>query len=191
MINVLIADQSYVVRRGFTSLLEEFSEVEVVHVVESESDFLGVITRNQPDILLINTSFLSGERRLLLNDEILRDVTVFYVFNTELASGSLPNHLSLLESKSELGEKISEAIKSFKNKSETGESEEISTRERLILKHVALGQTNKEIANELFISMHTVISHRKNITRKLGIKTVSGLTVYAILNNIIHMDDIS
>jgi len=39
MINVLIADQSYVVRRGFTSLLEEFSEVEVVHVVESESDF--------------------------------------------------------------------------------------------------------------------------------------------------------
>ena len=148
MINVLIADQSYVVRKGFTSLLEEFSEVEVVHVVESENDFLSVITRNQPNILLINTSFLSGERRQLLNDELLGDIYIFHVFNTELASGSLPNHLSLLESKSELAEKISVAIKSFKNKSKPEESEDISTRERLILKHVALGQTNKEIANE-------------------------------------------
>ena len=58
-------------------------------------------------------------------------------------------------------------------------------------KKLLLEKTNKEVANELFISTHTVISHRKNITRKLGIKTVSGLTVYAILNQIISMEDIS
>ena len=51
-------------------------------------------------------------------------------------------------------------------------------------------KTNKEIADNLFISAHTVITHRKNITRKLGIKTVSGLTVYAILNKIIQMEEI-
>ncbi len=56
----------------------------------------------------------------------------------------------------------------------------LSERELSILKLVALGNTNNEIAERLFISTHTVMTHRKNITRKLGIKTVSGLTVYAI-----------
>lgn len=61
----------------------------------------------------------------------------------------------------------------------------LTERERDVLKEVALGKTNKEIAEELFISFHTVISHRKNITEKLGIKSISGLTVYAILNKLI------
>ncbi|MBL4560611.1 MAG: response regulator transcription factor [Labilibaculum sp.] len=69
-------------------------------------------------------------------------------------------------------------------------SEIISSREKNILKHITLGLTNKEIADQLFISIHTVVTHRKNITQKLGIKSVSGLTVYAILHNIISMDEV-
>ena len=45
---------------------------------------------------------------------------------------------------------------------------------------------NKEIASEFNISIHTVISHRKNISRKTGIKSVSGFVVYALLNNLIE-----
>jgi DNA-binding CsgD family transcriptional regulator len=55
---------------------------------------------------------------------------------------------------------------------------------------VALGFTNKEIAERLFISTHTFITHRKNITRKIGIKTVSGLTVYALLNHLIETEEL-
>ena len=47
---------------------------------------------------------------------------------------------------------------------------------------------NKEIADLYSISIYTVITHRKNITRKTGIKTVAGLTVYALLNNLIDVN---
>jgi len=67
----------------------------------------------------------------------------------------------------------------------------ISDREKEIVKLVALGKTNKEISDALFISPHTVITHRKNITAKLGIKTIAGLTVYAILNGLIDPEDLT
>jgi len=66
---------------------------------------------------------------------------------------------------------------------------QLSEREKEILKLVALGFTNKEIGEKLFISSHTVIAHRKNITAKLGIKTIAGLTVYAVLNRIISSEE--
>ena len=70
------------------------------------------------------------------------------------------------------------------------EGEELSAREKEILVSVAKGKLNKEIADEYNISIYTVITHRKNITRKTGIKTVAGLTVYALLNNLIDMNSV-
>ncbi len=63
----------------------------------------------------------------------------------------------------------------------------LSAREKEVLVCVAKGMINKEIADQLHISIHTVITHRKNITRKTGIKTVAGLTVYALLNNLLEI----
>ena len=64
----------------------------------------------------------------------------------------------------------------------------LSNREVEVVQLVALGKTNKEISNALHISTHTVITHRKNITSKLGIKTIAGLAVYAVLNGYIDPD---
>ena len=68
--------------------------------------------------------------------------------------------------------------------------EALSEREKEILVSVARGLLNKEIADRHNISINTVITHRKNITRKIGIKTVAGLTAYAILNNLIDINSI-
>lgn len=70
------------------------------------------------------------------------------------------------------------------------EGGELSPREKEILVCVAKGMLNKEIADACNISIYTVITHRKNITRKTGIKTVPGLTVYALLNNLIDMNSV-
>lgn len=77
----------------------------------------------------------------------------------------------------------------FHEKKYDNPEEILSDREKEIVKLVALGNTNKEISDNLYISPHTVITHRKNITAKLGIKTIAGLTVYAVLNGIINPDE--
>ena len=70
-----------------------------------------------------------------------------------------------------------------------GESE-LSDREKEILVCVAKGMINKEIADTLSISVNTVITHRRNITHKIGIRSIPGLTVYAILNNLIDISEV-
>lgn len=70
------------------------------------------------------------------------------------------------------------------------EKEALSEREKEILVGVAKGLLNKEIADMYNISTYTVISHRKNITRKTGIKSVAGLTVYALLNGLIDINSV-
>lgn len=70
-------------------------------------------------------------------------------------------------------------------------TEELSDREKEVLIEVVKGLSNKEIADVLFISTHTVISHRKNITRKLNIHSTAGLTIYAIVNNLIDINNLA
>ena len=65
---------------------------------------------------------------------------------------------------------------------------DLSAREIEVLILITKGFINKEIAEKLNISLTTVISHRKNITEKLGIKSVSGLTIYAVMNGYIEAD---
>ena len=87
----------------------------------------------------------------------------------------------------EIEQKLTSTLKSVPNEAKA-EGEELSAREKEILVCVAKGMQNKEIADHFCISIYTVITHRKNITRKTGIKTVAGLTVYALLNNLIDMN---
>jgi len=63
---------------------------------------------------------------------------------------------------------------------------QLSDREIEVLRLVATGFSNKQISDKLFISIHTVISHRKHITSKLGIRSISGLTLYAVIHDLIE-----
>jgi regulator of cell morphogenesis and NO signaling len=74
------------------------------------------------------------------------------------------------------------------DKNSTGET--LSDREKEIVGCVVKGMTNKEIAQTLFISVNTVLTHRKNISRKLNIHSISGLTIYAIVNKIVKLDEV-
>lgn len=66
-------------------------------------------------------------------------------------------------------------------------SEALSDREKDVIVSLVQGMTNKEIADHLFISINTVITHRRNIARKLQIHSPAGLTIYAIVNNLVDI----
>ena len=70
------------------------------------------------------------------------------------------------------------------------ESDTLSQREKEIVTCVVKGMTNKAIADKLFLSIHTVITHRRNIARKLQIHSPAGLTIYAIVNKLVELSDI-
>lgn len=76
------------------------------------------------------------------------------------------------------------------SQSSTQDTDALSERERDVLIQVVNGLSNKEIADKLFISIHTVMTHRKNITRKLNIHSTAGLTIYAIVNKLINIDSL-
>ena len=75
-------------------------------------------------------------------------------------------------------------------KSKVKNQDELSGREQEVLTLVVQGLLNKEIADRLHLSLHTVIAHRKNISRKLNIHSTAGLTIYAIVNHLIDIESV-
>ena len=65
--------------------------------------------------------------------------------------------------------------------------EQLSDREKDVIVALVQGMTNKEIADHLYISINTVITHRRNIARELQIHSPAGLTIYAIVNNLVDI----
>ena len=81
-------------------------------------------------------------------------------------------------------------IKPAAEDSRTDEPDVLSLREKEVLACVVKGMTNKETADKLFLSIHTVITHRRNIARKLQIHSPAGLTIYAIVNKLVDLSEI-
>ncbi len=191
-VKYIIIEPSYVLRSGLTTLMDEISNIEVIGVFSDLTFLNESMDFETVDFILINPSVVG--RGYELENLKLKYQAKLVAISMELHyrfRSHFNSTLSILGSKQRVIENI-EALQLEGCEDECPEGiEELSEREIDVLRCVALGLTNKEIAEELFISTHTVISHRKNITRKLGIKTVSGLTVYAIMNKYIDVTSVN
>ncbi len=188
--SVVLIIPSEIVARGLKSILEESREFMVEENLYDCSRSGKARLRNiDPDVVVIDPAVLDfhgrKEGRNIIGE--VCDSAVVALEGPAVNEDILRQYdgsFSLYDEHSLIIRKIRNAIDS--RQVEPGpESGELSAREKEILVCVAQGMLNKEIADKFNLSIYTVISHRKNITRKTGIKTVAGLTVYALLNNLI------
>jgi len=190
----VIFEKSFLIRQGLISLLKEIEHSEISGDYDHVSQFASVIGNHQPDVIFIGNKLydkLDVNELKDLQTENRFGIIVLTEKNNVISDPLVNEQIFDHDGRIEILHKIKLANqKSSNNKKEKKDNNKISKREKAVLACVAKGLTNKEIAEELFISAHTAITHRKNIVRKLGIKTVSGLTVYAILNKIIDMSDL-
>ncbi len=193
-IQLLIYTESFIVNKGLEFIFKRMRGVTVVAAVENLLDVDEYIKDRDIDFIIVSKSVFSEQSHL---KELYKTVKNILWASIETNSVKINGFYSFeFELSVRDGEK--ETIRIINNyltflnesKEESQNESELSNREKEILKHVALGLTNMKIAERLFISQHTVITHRKKITSKLGIKTISGLTVYALLNNLIEINDV-
>lgn len=186
---LFIIHSSDVVRRGLHAILRPLLPCEII-LLQS------LVELNKHEGLSLESPLIVMEH----NDNSIERLKDF--FNGEVDFLHIPvveanvvnrpeNSIAITDGGTEICDVVKKKWETVNVEDYTQTTEELTQRERDVLEHVALGHSNKEIADKLHISIHTVISHRKNITEKLGIKSISGLTVYAIINNIIDTTNIN
>ena len=189
----IIYDESYLIRKGLISIIEKIPNTEISYQTDNKDELLDILEKKDFDFIIININILQNKNIITeINKKTTNSQLIALSENLSYESNEFNRAeiIYLNDSQNKILKKLTRLIGNKPgNNLKTEIPEEISKREVDILKYIALGYSNKEIAEKLFISAHTVITHRKNITRKLGIKTVPGLTIYAILNKIIDIND--
>lgn len=187
-LNLLIAEPSDIIREGIRSLIDDDDFNMLAPLRDIPADFPQRILRLQPDVLILNPTLLSAPARLSLSSiqqarPTMAIIALVYQYLEPQLLQSFKAVLDIRENGSHVAQIIRECCQSEDDVSD--ESYELSEREREVLLLVAKGLSSKEIADRLNISVHTVNTHRKNITHKTGIKSVAGLAVYAMLHNLV------
>ena len=179
---LLIVEPSVVIVEGLKSILDGQQRFNVLDPVTDLGHLDERLLASRPDVLLINPTLVDNPAALRDNRPMALVALVYqYVEHHRLKAFDAV--VDIRDSRAEVLEALFQAMPVAH---EAGKgSYELTRRETAVLVELAQGKTNKEIAESLNVSVHTVISHRKNITHKTGIKSVAGLTVYAMLNNLI------
>jgi two-component system, NarL family, response regulator NreC len=193
-LTVILVENSFIIQSGIEQLLQEFPELELIEVFDgSEKKLDQKIIAKKPDFLILNPEMVKDDLVSFVNRLIEFGICMIGLTDIDTATNIVSRFkytLKLDVGKYELLEELKKITGNHTSGKIKKESQfELSEREITILKEVVIGLTNQEIADKLYLSIHTITTHRKNITRKLGIKTVSGLTVYALMNRIVDLND--
>ncbi len=191
---VIVVSNAFLLSVGIENLVLELSGMLVDHVFNgSEKHLFAKIINKKPEFVIVDPTSV-GDSLLKLIRELNQEKYIKII--GLISSTTNQNIISLFKYTLNIQNSKYELIEVLKNiigkedKVINQNEQLLSKRETEILKNLALGLTNQEIADKLFLSIHTVMTHRKKITRKLGIKTVSGLTVYALMNKLVDIREV-
>lgn len=194
VINILIAEKSQIATQGLISVLENAADQFRIKVC---TDFFDVekiaseIQKIKADIVILQSDFFINHEKdyykLRKTAEQTHFASIIYGYYTSESISIFDANIFITDSETSIIQKLTRLVSN--NNSETEyDREPLTERELTVLKELAIGKSNKQIAEMLNISIHTVISHRKNISEKTGIRTLAGLTIYAITKKLIDVE---
>ena len=192
-IRIAVAESSVIIRSVLTLALKRLPNLKIQPIEILSVDALNDCLRTQyPDILVVNPTFGDYFDVARFKEETagkgIRVVALASSFIDASLLSKYDEAISIFDDMETLSGKITR-LQNIVEEEEEGQ-ESLSQREKEIVICVVKGMTNKEIAEKLYLSIHTVITHRRNISRKLQIHSAAGLTIYAIVNKLVELSDV-
>jgi DNA-binding NarL/FixJ family response regulator len=189
-IQLVLADSSQVVMSGFHTLLTKGNSRIETHFATTIGEVESCLQQHSVDLVLMNPILVYNLDKSFAQ---MRNEYPTVKWIAVLCGWIDESVLSSFDARILINDSVDSIVAVVQNtldeeRDETASNRQpLSDRELDVLKLLVLGMSNKEIADKLFISTYTVISHRKNITQKTGIKSVSGLTIYAVVKGIVNL----
>lgn len=195
VIRIAIAETSVIIRGGLTAALKRLPNVKVQPIELLSIKALHDCVRTQcPDMLIVNPAFGDyfdiGKFREETSGKKIRVIALVTSFVDASLLSKYDESISIFDDLERLSKKISGLLNVPSEEEDLENQDALSQREKEIVICVVKGMTNKEIAEKLFLSIHTVITHRRNISKKLQIHSAAGLTIYAIVNKLVTLNDV-
>jgi DNA-binding NarL/FixJ family response regulator len=209
MIRVIVADDHVIFRQGLLNLLQSSKQIAVAGDAGTGPETINLVTREKPDIAILDISmpgfdgfeilqriqsqgintkviFLTMYKDTLTAKKALQSGASGYI----LKENAFADLLYAISTVSSGGTFISPSVSKSILKAPDNEEKEpqiLTLRECEVLRLIALGLTNKKIADKLFISVKTVETHRKNIMQKLDVHTIADLVKYTIKTGLLDL----
>lgn len=189
-ITIAIASYSSILTTGLAAILRGFPDCSVT-VVETTPDALdNVVAERTPSLLFADTSSVTPSTL-----QQLKESTDYKLKTIAIVTGLTPydpaqtcdDRISFFDTPARILDALRRNIASD---DDDDKLKELSPREKDVIIGVVKGLSNKEIADKLNVSVNTVMTHRRNIAAKLQIHSPAGLTIYAIVSNLINLDEI-
>jgi DNA-binding NarL/FixJ family response regulator len=190
---IAIIEKSNIIKEGLTYLLKAHNVCAQIAKLDSIDDWFFIFKDEKPDMIIINPDRLKNtdldkiRQKIDISDKVPIIGLLYQYFDRDVYN-MFSSTIYITDTEDVI---LSKLRNKQKKEQDTTTGEKLTDREKSVLKLLLKGLSNKEVADKLVISPHTVITHRKNIVEKTGIRSLSGLAIYAILNNITDMDEIS
>ena len=195
-LHITIAESSAIVRLGLELQLKYLPGFRIrLSEVTSPDGLAEGLRRNKPDVLIVNPAIPGAAGLQHLKEECgcpnVKCCALLLHPEDPALLRTYDAQVSLFDDAGSLRQLLEQLMAEKRAAEEDDDSQTLSSREKEIVVCVVKGMTNREIADRLYLSTHTVITHRRNIARKLQVHSASGLTVYAIANKLIELKDLN
>ncbi|MBI9069248.1 MAG: hypothetical protein JEZ09_18265 [Salinivirgaceae bacterium] len=190
-VNIAVIEPSRIVYEGLANIILKAKRNSFVYWLSDFCELEQLLNKTGIDVVIINPCIIQNRlpefMRYKKHHLKISWISLVYSHHDNQLLNQFNETISILDSIEAIVNKLTNSVIKDDNKVV---KEQLSEREIGVLLQLVNGLSNKEIAEKLCISIHTVISHRKNIIEKTGIKSLPGLTIFAISQNITSVNSI-